>query len=95
MQRRPSVTIFAENQLGMLFEQRLDLCQVPGFCRVVNFIAEGDAAPGQRKQQNGGKAKNCRTASGEEKGGLFIVITLIDTEEQSKRFYRLKFLMPR
>ena len=48
MQRRRAAAVFAENQSGIFFEQRLDLFQVASLSRVMNLAAEGEAAPSQR-----------------------------------------------
>ena len=47
VQRRPAVVVFAENQIRIVFEQRLDLFQVAIPGRVMNLAAEGEAAPSQ------------------------------------------------
>ena len=52
MQRRPAVVVFAENQIRIVFEQRLDLFQVAILGRVMNLAAEGEAAPSQRDQRD-------------------------------------------
>ena len=57
MQRRPAVVVFAENQIRIGFEQRLDLFQVALPSSLMNGAAKGDAAPSQRDQQDGGAAE--------------------------------------
>jgi hypothetical protein len=58
VQRRPPEVIFAENQIRVVFEQQLDLCQVAIRSRVMNLAAEGEAGPGQRDQHDGGETGN-------------------------------------
>ena len=57
VQRRPAVVVFAENQIRIAFEQRLDLFQVASLGRVMNLAAESEAAPSQRDQHDGGAAE--------------------------------------
>jgi hypothetical protein len=56
VQRRPVVGVFAENQLRLLFEQRLNLRQISEFGRIMNFAAKGVAARNQYNQRDDGKA---------------------------------------
>ncbi len=61
VQRRRAVFVFAENQIRIVFEQRLDLFQVANLGRVMNLAAEGEAAPSQGDQRHpsdGGAAGN-------------------------------------
>jgi hypothetical protein len=58
VQRSPCIIVQAGNQLRIIFEQRLDLCQVSVSGRVMNLAAEGRTAASQRHQQNGRLAVN-------------------------------------
>jgi hypothetical protein len=56
VQRRPVVGVFTENQIGIFFQQSLDLFQVSRFCRFMNLSAKGKAAPSHCDQHGDGEA---------------------------------------
>jgi hypothetical protein len=58
VQGRLAVGVFAKNLIRIVFEQRLDLFQVATLGRIMNLAAEGEAAPSQRNQRDGGEAGN-------------------------------------
>ena len=50
-QRCLAVAVFAKNQIGIAFEQRLNLFQVTGFGCVMNLATEGGATKQCSEQQ--------------------------------------------
>ena len=74
VQRRPAVVVLAENQIRIVFEQRLDLFQVAILGRVMNLAAEGETAPGQRDQHDGGEAENWGVAESVNKACILSMV---------------------
>src|ERR1039457_3138456 len=54
VQRRRACVLRGQNQIGIVFEQRLDPSQVAIPRRVVNLATEGKTAPNQSDQRDGG-----------------------------------------
>src|ERR1017187_1763221 len=55
------LVVLVENQIRVVFEQRLDLCQIALLGRGMDLAAEGATAAKQRGQNDSGEQRNWRT----------------------------------
>jgi len=91
VQRCTSDFAFAENHIGIAFDQRLDLFQVAILGGVVNLAAEAEAAPSESDQQDGGTAGNWEMTGPASKRGRirgfsdWLIANAFNAERQTEK----------